>query len=51
MIKIKTIEMPQLSCELEGFLAATDSDFNLAQQVSGWNLKLKEGVYVNLFDR
>ena len=39
--------MPQLSCELEEFLAATDADFNLAQQVSDWNLKLKEGVYTD----
>jgi hypothetical protein len=47
MIKIKTIDTPQLSCELEEFLAATDADLNLAQQVSDWNLKLKEGVYTD----
>jgi hypothetical protein len=48
MNTIQPINGPPLSCELEEeLLVATDSDFNLAQQVSGWNLELKEGVYTD----
>jgi hypothetical protein len=48
MNTIQPINGPPLSCELEEeLLVATDSDFNLAQQVSGWNLELKEGVYID----
>lgn len=48
MNTIHPINTPLLSCELEEeLLAATDRDFNLAQQVSGWNLELKEGVYTD----
>jgi len=45
MLKIQTIKMPQLSCELEEFLSATDQDLNLAQEVSNWTLKRSEGIY------
>jgi hypothetical protein len=48
MNTVQPINAPPLSCELEEeLLVATDSDFNLAQQVSGWNLELKEGVYTD----
>lgn len=48
MNTVQPIKAPPLSCELEEeLLVATDSDFNLAQQVSGWNLELKEGVYTD----
>lgn len=48
MKTFQPINTLSLSCELEEeLLAAIDRDFNLAQQVSGWNLELKEGVYTD----